>query len=182
MVGVEGAHDRWQISVLWCCCGHWETSGCMCDSPRPCALLATCTVCLLPHTGLYFRKTSAINPSICASMTFHLCACESVCVLQMNTCLCGWLEITNMRRVRFRGAKCFLRIKLQRDKSWWPTRFSFPPCVDDPLCPDSVVLTACLCSFCHTKATSFGNCTQLSHSTQCKTGTVCSIADEYGYS
>lgn len=33
MVGVEGAHDRWQISVLWCRCGHWETSGCMCDSP-----------------------------------------------------------------------------------------------------------------------------------------------------
>lgn len=48
----------------------------------------------------------------------------------------------------------FLRIKLQRDKSWWATRFSFPPCVDDLLCPDSVVLTACLCSFCHTKATS----------------------------
>ena len=32
-VGVEGAHDRWQISVLWCRCGPWETSGCMCDSP-----------------------------------------------------------------------------------------------------------------------------------------------------
>lgn len=34
------------------------------------------------------------------------------------------------------------------------TRFSFPPCVDDLSCPDSVVLIACLCSFCHTKATS----------------------------
>lgn len=79
MVGVEGAHNRWQISVLWCCFGPWEASGCMCDSPGPRALLTICTVRLLPHSGLYFRKTSAINPSICASMTFHLCACESVC-------------------------------------------------------------------------------------------------------
>lgn len=28
----------------------------------------------------------------------------------------------------------------------------------------------------------FGICTQLSHSTRCKTGIVCSIADKYGYS
>lgn len=37
-------------------------------------------------------------------------------------------------------------------------RISFPlcvcVCVGDLLCPDSVVLTACLYSFCHTKATS----------------------------
>lgn len=57
--------------------------------PGPRALLTTCTVCLLPHTGLYFRKTSAINPSICASMTFHLCACETcVCVQEMTEHLC----------------------------------------------------------------------------------------------
>lgn len=46
----------------------------------------------------------------------------------------------------------FLTTKL-RDKSRWATRFSFPLCVNDLLCPDSVVLSACLCSFCHTKAT-----------------------------
>lgn len=34
------------------------------------------TVRLHPRTGLYFRKTSAINPSICASMTFHPCTWE----------------------------------------------------------------------------------------------------------
>lgn len=57
---------------------------------------------------------------------------------------------------QIRGAKMFFSgdKNFQRDKSWWATRFSFPPCVDDLLCPDSVVLTACLCSFCHTKATS----------------------------
>lgn len=59
----------------------------VCVTPRPCALLTTCTVCLLPHTGLYFRKTSAINPSICASMTFHPCVCESVCFRGMDMCL-----------------------------------------------------------------------------------------------
>lgn len=48
--------------------------------PGPALFLTNCAVRLLPHTGLYFRKTSAINPSICASMTFHLCACENVCL------------------------------------------------------------------------------------------------------
>lgn len=126
----------------------------VCVTPRPCALLTTCTVCLLPHTGLYFRKTSCHQPlNMCLNDISPVCLWECLCPRD-EYMLRGWIEITKMRRVRFRGAKCFLRIKLQRDKSWWATRFSFPPCVDDLLCPDSVVLTACLCSFCHTKATS----------------------------
>lgn len=34
------------------CAAVLATCGWMCDSPRPCALLTTCTVRLLPHTGL----------------------------------------------------------------------------------------------------------------------------------
>lgn len=138
------------VVLLWPLARHLD----VCVTPRSCALLTTCTVCLLPHTGLYFRKTSAINPSICASMTFHLCACLWECLFPRD----DWIFVLTERDYQdvtdqIRGAKCS-RIKLQRDKSWWATRFSFPPCVDDLLCPDSVVLTACLCSFCHTKATS----------------------------
>lgn len=138
MVGVEGARDRWRTSVLWCCGAHWETSGCMLDSPALRSTHGLYCMCI-PHTGLYFRKTSAINPSICASMTFHLCACETVCVHGSRRNANTWLvrlELQNVSETNHDG------------------RRSFPPCVDGLLCPDSVVLIACLCSFCHTKATS----------------------------
>lgn len=83
----------------------------VCVTPRPCALLTTCTVCPLPHTGLYFRKTSAINPSICASMTFHPCACESVCFRETSMCFffffCRWIEITKMRPIRLEVQNVF---------------------------------------------------------------------------
>lgn len=56
-----------------------------------------------------------------------------------------------------------------RDKSWRATRF--PPCVDDLWCPDSVVLTCMPVLILSYQSDVFGICTQLSHSTQCKTGT-----------
>lgn len=57
---------------------------------------------------------------------------------------------------QIRGAeKCLFEGKTSKRRIMMGDhRFSFPPCVDDLLCPDFVVLTACLCSFCHTKATS----------------------------
>lgn len=156
-----------------------ETSGCMCDSP--------------------FLRSSH-NLYCMSSSSYWVVLQENVCHQPLNMCLndispvclweClfprdDWIFVLMERDYQdvtdqIRGAKC-LRIKLQRDKSWWATRFSFPPCVDDLLCPDSVVLTACLCSFCHTKATSSAS----AHNClipRCKTGTICSIADEYGYS
>lgn len=129
-----------------------ETSGCMRDSP--------------------FLRSSH-NLYCMSSSSYWVVLQENVCHQPLNMCLndispvclweClfprdDWIFVLMERDYQdvtdqIRGAKC-LRIKLQRDKSWWATRFSFPPCVDDLLCPDSVVLTACLCSFCHTKATS----------------------------
>lgn len=85
-VGVEGAYDQWQISVLWCCCGHWETSGLYVwlppprPLPRSCALLTTCAVCPLPHTGLYFRKTVCHQPlDMCLNDISPVCLRECLC-------------------------------------------------------------------------------------------------------
>lgn len=66
MVGVEGAHDRWQISVLWCRCGHWETSGCMCDSPA-----------LRSSHDLYCMSSSS----------YWVVLQENVCHQPLNMCL-----------------------------------------------------------------------------------------------
>lgn len=124
----------------------------VCVSPRPCALLTTCTVCPLPHSGLYFRKSSAIDPLICASMTFHPCACESVCFLRDD-----WIYVSMDRDYRdvndpIGDAKCFWWQNFETNQDGQLDSPS-PRCVNDLLCPDSVVLSACLCSFCHTKAT-----------------------------
>lgn len=72
----------------------------VCVTPRPCALLTTCTVRLLPHTGLYFRKTSAINPSnMCLNDISPVCVCE--CLRPRDEyMLRGWIEINGG------GGKC----------------------------------------------------------------------------
>ena len=102
----------------------------VCVTRLPCALLTTRTVRPLPHSGLYFRKkeknktkkqqtkqkTSAINPSICASMTFHRRACESVCFRDMTEYLYQWTEINRDVTGQTEGAKTFLELKRQ-DKS-----------------------------------------------------------------
>lgn len=101
------------------------------------------------------QETSAINPSICASITFHPCACESVCFHdeQLNI-LCRWIRDYSNMTDQIRGAKRCETWMINSEETNQTVLFSFPPCVDDLLCPDSVVLTACLCSFCHTKVMS----------------------------
>lgn len=74
-----------------------------CVTPRPCALLTTCTVCLLPHTGLYFRKTSAINPSnMCLNDISPVCVCE--CLRPRDEyMLRGWIEINGEKKKNATG-------------------------------------------------------------------------------
>lgn len=153
MVGVEGAHDQWQISVLWCCCRHWDIWMYV-WLPGPALFSRPVLYVFFLILGCTSGKCLPSTPQYVPQWHFTRVLVRVFVFREMNMCLCRWIEITKNATDQIRGAKCFLRIKLQRDKSWWATRFSFPPCVDDLLCPDSVVLTACLCSFCHTKATS----------------------------
>lgn len=181
VVGVEGAHNLWQISVLRCCFGPWEASGCMCNPPAPRALLTICTVRLLPHSGLYFRKNVCHQPlNMCLNDISPVCLWE--CLLPRD----NWIFVSTDRDYRdatdqIRGPKC-LRIKTSKRQikmgdqillptvCWWP----FVPWFCGLNCMPMFILSY--------QSGIFGICTQLSHSTRCKTGTFCSIADEYGYS
>lgn len=179
-MGEEGANDQWQISVRWCCCSHWETSGCMRDSPPS----------PLPPPP---APRSSHNLYCTSSSSFWVVLQENVRHQPLNMCLndispvcvpecvfprAEWVFVSVGRVYwdvtdQIRGAKCYLFLGFpflflfcfefffleeftfkKRQIMMGHLRFSFPPCVDDLLCPDSVVLTACLCSFCHTKATS----------------------------
>lgn len=109
---------------------------------------------------------SAINPSICASMTFHLCACESACFQEVTEYL-HQLD-RDYRDDQIGSAKCvfFLfvlffvclfvsRIKTSKRQIRTGDQILLPTSVLMTFCAlILVVLTACLCSFCHTKATS----------------------------
>lgn len=76
----------------------------VCVTPRPPALFSQSVLYVFfLILGCTSGKTSAINPSICASMTFHLCACESVCFQETTEYLYQRIEITEMRLIRLEG-------------------------------------------------------------------------------
>lgn len=104
--------------------------------------------------GCTSGKTNVRHQPLKYVPQWHFTPRACVCVCFLHVCV-GRIEITKMivEEVQQKQKnKCFSGDKSFRDKSWRATGFSFPPCVDDLSCPDSVVLTACLCSFCHTKA------------------------------
>ena len=76
MVGVEGAHDQWQISVLWCCSGHWETSGCVCVTPPSLSLS------LPPGPRRSFHDLYCTSSS-----SYWVVLQENVCHQPLNMCL-----------------------------------------------------------------------------------------------
>lgn len=116
---------------------------------------------------------------------------ENVCHQPLNMCLndispvCLW-EMCLCRRIEMRPIRLEVQIVFEDKTSkrqivmgdeillptvcWW----TFVPWFCGLNCMPVLILSY--------QSDVFGICTQLSHSTWCKTGTICSIADEYGYS
>lgn len=154
--------------------------------PSP-VLFTACTVCLLPHAGLYFRKRPPSTPQYVPQWHFT-CVLASARVRvprnKLLECLYRWIEIIQMWLIGFIGARCLRKDSKMffRETNQMTVLVLFPTVCWWPFVPWFCGLNCMPVFILSYQSGVFGICTQLSHSTQCKTGTVCSIADEYGYS
>lgn len=178
---LEEAGDQWLISVLWCCSDHsdiwmyaWLSCPVLFSQPVPCVLF------------LILGCTSG-KKNVCHQLL-------NMCLYNISpACLweCSWsgtwLNLSASGKRDYQdvddqtGDVFFQRWNFETNHNGW---IDSPPhsVSNDLLCPDLVVLTACPCFILSYQSNMFGICTQPSHSTQCKTGTVCFTADDYGYS
>lgn len=124
-VGMEGTHDRWQISVRWCSCGPLWDIWMYVWLPRT----------LRSFHDLYCMSSSSYwvvlqEKNVC-HQPLNMCLNDisPVCLWECltNACLCRRIEILKHKKgkkklIRLEVQKnVCLRVKLQRDESWWAT-------------------------------------------------------------